>query len=212
VEYIADSLRDPFGMNYPCEDAVPGFGPTDAHFHVVGDRPGVHGGVDTGIPFTDEPWSAAFFQALVRAGLVGAADLRAGEVDPASTFLSYLHACPTEGGAPTPDEYDAMEAFFDAELRAITAHVLLPVGQRATEHVLRTYTARPADGIAVADVHATEIRGSGWLVVPVKDPAEWGGEDADALVDALTALLSGDYRRVSDLGRFRPGSEPYLVR
>jgi len=212
VVYVADSLTNPFGMDYPCERAVPGYGPTDAHFHVVGDHPGVHGGLDTGIPFTDEPWSRSFFGALQRSGLVGEVNLRDGDVDPGPTFFSYLHACAPDGEAPTLDGYDAMEAFFDAELRAITAHVILPVGQRATEYVLRNYTARPAGEIAVADAHATEIRGSGWLVVPIQDPAEWTDRDAEALVDALTELRANDYRRESDLGRFLPGSDPYLVR
>jgi len=212
VDYVADSLTNPFGMDYPCERSVPGFGPTDAHFHVVGDHPGIHGGLDTGIPFTDRPWSTEFFEALVRAKLVDSVDLSDGHIDPAKTFFSYLHACQPETETPTGAGYDRMEAFFDAELRAITAHVLLPVGERATEHVLRTYTARPAESVALHDVHATEIRGSGWLVVPTKDPTEWDDDDADQLVAALTELQRSDYRRESDLGRFLPGNEPYLVR
>ncbi len=199
-------------MNYPCERPVPGFGPTDAHFHVVGDHPGTHGGLDTGIPFTDQTWSAEFFDVLVRANLVERVDLSEGYIDPAKTFFSYLHACPPETGTPAGTDYDRMEAFFDAELRAITAHVLLPVGERATEHVLQTYTARPAETVAIHDAHATEIRGSGWLVVPMEDPTEWDEDDADRLVAALTELQRSDYRRESDLGRFLPGNEPYLVR
>ena len=102
--------------------------------------------------------------------------------------------------------------FFDAELRAITAHVLLPVGARATGHVLENYTARRAEGLDMDAVHATEIRGSGWLVVPLRDPAEWTDGDADRLATALRTLRQSDYRRISDLGRFLADDSPYLVR
>jgi len=46
-------------MRPDCESFVPGYGDANADFHVVGDHPGVHGGVDAGIPFTGEPWSTA---------------------------------------------------------------------------------------------------------------------------------------------------------
>jgi uracil-DNA glycosylase len=199
-------------MDFPCERAVPGFGPTDAHFHVVGDNPAVHGGLDTGIPFTDRPWSSAFFEALLAAGLVEAADLSTNSVDPGRTFFSFLHACLPAGETPTYGEYDAMEPFFDAELRAITAHVLVPVGQRATEHVLRTYTARPWENRDLEALHGTEVRGSGWLVVPCLDPATWTEGDGEALVDGLGRLQGSDYRRTADLGRFLPDGQSHLVR
>lgn len=199
-------------MNPPCERSVPGNGDVNAHFHVIGDNPAVHGGTESGVPFTDRPWSAAFFDALVRGGLIEGADLEAGEIDLGQTFLSYLHMCDPGETPPEERDYHAMESFFDAELRAITAHVLLPVGARATAHVLENYTARRVDGLDMDEVHATELDGSGWLVVPIKDPAEWADGDAQRLVDGLAALLAKDYRQVSDLGRFLPGEDPYMVR
>jgi len=129
------------------------------------------------------------------------------------TFLSYLHACvPADDGDPDDDSYAAMEPFFDAELRAIAAHVLLPVGRRATGHVLANYTARPVDGVDMDALHATEVRGAGWLVVPIAEPADWTDDDADRLVAGLRELRRTDFRRVADLGRFIAGDDPYLVR
>jgi hypothetical protein len=61
-------------------------------------------------------------------------------------------------------------------------------------------------------LHGEELLGSGWLVVPIKDPARWVDGDADRLVEALARLRSTDFRRESDLGRFIAGSDPYLVR
>ena len=218
MEYVADTLGNPFGMDPPCERSVPGYGDTRAHFHVVGDHPGVHGGLEAGIPFTGRPWSPSFFDALSRGGLVDDVDPDSGEIRVRSTFLSYLHMCEpaaTGNGTEAPGEtsYAALEPYFDAELRAVTAHVLLPVGERATRHVFEAYTSRSRDAaIDMRNLHATEVRGSGWLVVPVKDPTEWNGDDADALAEALTALRDSDYRQISDLGRFLPGDEPYFVR
>jgi uracil-DNA glycosylase len=212
VRFIADSDRNPFGMTPPCDRYVPGYGATDAHFHVVGDHPGVHGGLSTGIPFTDRPWSAAFFDALARAEFVRDVDLDSGRLVPGRTFFSYLNMCAAED-TPSEADYDRMEPFFDAELRAITAHVLLPVGPRATEHVLRTFTAEDvAGGIDMDARHGTRIQGAGWLVVPIVDPAEWGADGADRLAERLLALQESDYRQLSDLGRLADSDGSYFVR
>jgi len=200
-------------MRPPCERYVPGYGDASADFHVIGDHPGVHGGRSSEIPFTDRSWSAAFFDALDSGGLVTVTD---DELVTHRTFLSYLHMCEpdaTTGQPPDPESYAAMEPFFDAELRAITAHVLLPVGARPTEHVLTHYTSRATVKPAEMDeLHGQEIRGAGWLVLPIADPTDWDHADADRLVDRLQTLLESDYRQASDLGRFLAGNSPYFVR
>jgi uracil-DNA glycosylase len=212
VEFVADRRRNPFDLKPPCEQFVPGYGPTDAHFHVVGDHPGVHGGLDTGIPFSGRPWSERFFRALEAGGLVESVDLGAGEIDTSQTFVSYIHACAVDG-EPSPDTYGDLEPYFDAELRAITAHVLLPVGERATAHVFEQYTPIDAErATEMADLHATDHHGSGWLVVPIADPADWRDRDERALVECLRGLLDSDYRQISDLGRFLPDDDPHFVR
>jgi len=171
-----------------------------------------------GYPFTNAA-GMGLQRALVEAGLLDAAG---GPPTVESTFLSYLHACvPDEHGngnehghghGPTATDYDDLERFFDAELRAIAAHVLLPVGRRAIRHVLAEYTAEPVDRIEPESLHATEVRGGGWLVVPVAEPAGWTDADRRALVEALVRLRRTDFRRESDLGRFLPGGDPYYVR
>jgi uracil-DNA glycosylase family 4 len=208
VRNVTDRVSNPFGMDPPCERYVPGYGDANAHFHVVGDHPGVHGGAETGVPFTGTPAGRRLQRALHDAGL-----LRSTGDEPTveNTFLSYLHTCVPEG-EPTDDDYAAMEPFFDAELRAIAAHVLFPVGERATEHVVETCTAHDVDALDVATLHATELRGSGWLVLPIREPSDWESDDAGRLVDAIDRLRSTDYRRETDLGRFVAGNDPYLVR
>jgi uracil-DNA glycosylase len=158
------------------------------------------------------PWSERFFGTLTRGGLFDAIDLDAGALDSLRTFLSYIHLCVPAEETPPASSYSDLEPYFDAELRAITAHVLLPVGQRATEHVFRSYTAIDADGAKMDDLHATEQRGSGWLIVPIKAPKMWTDEDEQALLDRLQPLFASDYRQISDLGRFQPDGDSYLVR
>jgi uracil-DNA glycosylase len=211
-------------MEPECEEAVYGYGDANADFHVIGDHPGIHGGLETGIPFTGTTSGARLQRLLSEVGL-----LEPGEESDTLTanncFLSYLHMCPPKSGAPgdtegdpdapSPDSYANLERFFDSELRAIAAHVLLPVGERATRHVLDQYTAQGSryDSQAALDgLHAEELHGSGFLVVPMKEPAEWTEEDEQEIRTALETVLDRDYRQISDLGRFLATDDPYLVR
>ncbi|PSQ39105.1 uracil-DNA glycosylase, partial [Halobacteriales archaeon SW_12_71_31] len=180
MENVTDRLRNPFGVDYPCEDGPPvtSYGDANADVHLVGDHPGVHGGRESGVPF-DAPAVAPLVDVLRAVGLVEDAvptstpgdDGTDGSTDaapyvPRNLFCSYLHACPTDG-RPTEAAYDRLEPSFDAELRAVAAHVLVPVGDRALAHVLAEYTSKghrlPADAAAV---HARELPGRGFLVVP----------------------------------------------
>ncbi len=210
MKYVADSVQNPFGLDLPCRSGVPGFGNPNAHFHIIGDHPGIHGGVESNIPFTEMPWSTQFFETLAASGLLNSADI-ADITEKSRTFFSYIHPClpnPSDK-EPSPTQYADMVPFFDAELRAVTAHVLFPVGERATEHVLRTCTSEVAETIDMETLHAKEIRGSGWLVIPIREPSEWTDADRKALEKALSDLLARDYRQISDLTRFLGGAKPY---
>lgn len=205
---VTGRRSNPFGLQPDCEPFVPGYGDANAHFHVIGDHPGIHGGVESGIPFTESESGERLQRALATAGLLEAVG-NPPVVD--KTYLSYLYMCVPDGEL-SDAEYAALEPLFDSELRAITAHVLLPVGERATRHVFSIATAVPPDNVDMDELHATEVMGSGWLVYPINEPAEWTDEDEKALVDALRALQETDYRREADLGRFGPSGDPYLVR
>jgi uracil-DNA glycosylase len=206
VRNVTDRTSNPFDMRPPCDRFVPGYGDANADFHVIGDSPAHHGGAETGVPFTSAS-GRRLQEALREAGLLVTTGAQP-RVD--ATFFSYLNMCVDE---PSEDRYDELERFFDAELRAIAAHVLLPVGARPTSHVLDTYTARGWKTERDMDrLHATELQGSGWLVLPIKDPAEWTDDDEAALVEALETLRATDFRREADLGRFMPGGDPYHVR
>jgi uracil-DNA glycosylase family 4 len=202
VENVTDRTSNPFGMDPPCPGdcsagvpAVFGYGDANADFHVIGDYPGVHGGTETGVPFTGTAAGERLQGVLHDVGF--AALPYADRPEYANLFTSYRHVCCTPDGRPPSDRHsEDLERFFDAELRAITAHVLLPVGERATEQVLQGYTAvRHRLNGDVAALHAEEVRGRGFMVVPVREPAEWTDGDAAALREALEAILASDYRQ-----------------
>lgn len=201
MQNVTDRTSNPFGLEPPFDRSDPddqpaafGYGDANADFHVIGDYPGVHGGESTGVPFS-ETKSGRAIQEILRA--VGFASGPRDEPVLENCFLSYIHMCSLpDGEAPTDDDYAALERFFDAELRAINAHILLPVGARATDHVLREYTTqRHRLELEMDDLHATDIRGRGFLVVPIKDPVEWYGDDREAIISQLEALLDSDYRQ-----------------
>jgi len=215
VQNVTDRASNPFGMRAPeteGTDAEPvyGYGDANADFHVIGDHPGRHGGAgftadETG---SNTPFDGAGRPVLDVLEALGLLD----EGEPVKTFLSYIHMSPTPGGrTPTDREYARLEPFFDAELRAIAAHVLVPVGERAIERVLREYTAQ-LGRVDPETVHAEELRGRGFVVVPSRSPEEWVEGDAEALKEALERVLGRDYTQRAELGRFSPGAEPYLVR
>lgn len=195
-------------MRPPCDRYVSGYGDANADVHVIGDHPGRHGGVETGVPFTGTIAGERVQSVLETVGL-----LEQSEDAPVvhNLFMSYLHTCVADG-EPTPASYSEMERFFDAELRAITADVLVPVGVMAIRHVLEQFTTYPMDDLIVEDVHAKELSSGAWLVIPAGEPLDWDDRDSQRLVETLTDVLSRDFARESDLGRFLTDSERYLVR
>ena len=221
MENVTDRTSNPFGMRPPCprpceggdgRGAVHGYGDANADVHVVGDHSGVHGGAATGVPFTDHPSGERVLDVLEATGFV--VDRDGADLALENAFLSYRHCCCVpEGDDPDPDEVRTFERFFDAELRAIAADVLVPVGEAATRHVVAEYTAqarRLADRLG--DLHAEQVRGRGFLVLPMRDPSTWDDGDFEAMVEALDDLLAMDYHQLVDLGRFLPDGDPYFVR
>ena len=201
VENVTDRTSNPFGMRPPCDrlgndgySAVFGYGDANADFHVIGDHPGVHGGKRTGVPFTETADGRAIGRLARELGFASG-PTEAPILD--NLFYNYLHMCRLpDGHEPTPSAYDDLEPYFDAELRAINAHILIPVGRRATDHVLREYTTRRRRlTLDMAALHAREIRGRGFLVVPVREPSEWEPGDEETIVSALADILARDYRQ-----------------
>lgn len=220
MKNVTSEISNPFGMRPPCSHrcsdgnrtAVHGFGDANADFHVIGDHPGVHGGATTGIPFTGSTSGMKLIDAVSETGLLevdGPTSIR-----PTNCFLSYIYCCcVTPNSAPSQSDYKKLERFFDAELRAIAADVLVPIGKTPTMHVLQEYTNQYTRvSHDMVDLHGQELRGRGFLVVPLLDPSTWTDADYRAAVNALTEVLTRDYKQMVDLGRFLPHGDPYFVR
>ena len=218
MENVTDETSNPFGMRPPCPHrcadgdrrAVFGYGDANADFHVVGDHPGAHGGGASGVPFTGAPGGERVLDVLAEVGFV-TREPDGLAVD--NCFLSYRYLCCPAGRTPTRDDYATFDRFLDAELRAVAADVLVPVGLRPTEYVLEEYTAK-ADRLegGLENLHGEQVRGRGFLVVPVLDPTDWGRTEYREAVTALEAVLEIDYHQLVDLGRFLPDEDPYFVR
>lgn len=186
MKHVTDRVSNPFGMRAPGEPAVYGYGDVNADFHVLGADASTHGGRATGVPFTDSTAGKRLQGVLDAVGFAAAS--YSDEPRLTNSYLSYLRLSP---GDPTD-----LERFADAELRAINAHVLLPVGVDALSYVLEEFTTKarklPHDPSAL---HASEVRGRGFLVVPVDEPANWDPGDREALIGRLSTLLESDYRQ-----------------
>ncbi|MXV63171.1 uracil-DNA glycosylase [Natronorubrum sp. JWXQ-INN-674] len=201
MKNVTERTSNPFGLRPPFDRTGPdeptaafGYGDANADFHVIGDYPGVHGGNATGVPFTETEAGLAVQDALREVGFAsGPRDRPVLE----NCFASYIHMCCLPAGeTPTDASYADLERYFDAELRAINAHILLPVGEQATDHVLREYTTqRNRLELDMTALHASEIRGRGFMVVPIADPADWVDSDEERLVSRLEAILASDYRQ-----------------
>nr|WP_049888969.1 uracil-DNA glycosylase family protein [Natronococcus occultus] len=200
MQNVTDRTSNPFGMRPPFDRSPPGdrpavfgYGDANADFHLIGDHPGVHGGADDGVPFSApevEPLRAVLRE-------VGFEDGTRDEPVFEDLFASYVHMCTLPPGeTPSEESYADLERYFDAELRAINAHILMPVGEQATDRVLEGYTTqRGRLDLEMASLHATEIRGRGFLIVPIREPAEWEDTEQEALRARLEAILGRDYRQ-----------------
>jgi uracil-DNA glycosylase len=186
VKRVTDRVSNPFGMRAPGEPAVYGYGDANADFHVLGADAETHGGADAGVPFTGSLAGERLQDVLHAVGF--ADESHDDEPTLSNCYLSYLRLSP---GDPAD-----VERFADAELRAINAHVLLPVGDDPLSYLLEEFTTKARNLPADAErLHAREVRGRGFLLVPVCDPADWESGDREALVERLEGLLDGDYRQ-----------------
>ena len=208
VDLVTNRRSNPFGMRAPCPtkcseevSAVYGYGDVNADFHIIGDNPNRHGGKRTGIPFTDSIWGEAVQSILLATGFMK--DEPSQRPTLRNCYMSYLYMCCPAETAPTASEYDRLERFFDAELRAINAHILFPVGERVTRRIVRSYTTQAEKlPTAMVDLHATEIRGRGVLVVPILDPRNLDSDTRTEIVELITDIKQSDYRQTKGVATY----------
>jgi len=202
VDAHQDELSNPFGMDEECRncpalcdartEVVHGYGPVDADFLFVGERPDPGADV-SGIPFTGTGEDRPLFEVLGRLGLCP--DPGADEPPLENVFLTSLTRCRHPERPPTDEEVRNCEPFLDAEIRSINPEVLVPVGDRALEELAAEYTTRSAEEFAVETHDGERIRGRGFELFPMVDPATADEETLEAFVAAFEELLDDDYRQ-----------------
>ncbi len=194
-----ESRRNPFGMDEECpncpalvetrERVVHGYGDVGADFLFVGEMPGVAADRE-GVPFAG---SDRFFEILADLGLVDGETEEGPAVE--NAFLTSLTRCRHPDRAPTDEEILNCEPFLNAEVRMINPEILVPVGRRALRELAAEHTTTPAEEFDAAADHASTIRGRGFELVPMVDPAAMTDEQATAFVEHFLDLMDSDYRQ-----------------
>jgi len=209
VDANQEEASNPFGMDEDCPNCealretrtqvVHGYGDVGADFLFVGEMPDAAADA-VGVPFTGggqagaSPAGERLLGILRRLGLCGSpAD--AAEPELANAFLTNLTRCRHPDRGPTDAEVANCEPFLDAEVRMINPEILVPVGERALAEIAREYTTTPAHELDVETHHGERIRGRGFELVPMADPAEMTEERADEFVHAFSELMASDYRQ-----------------
>ncbi|WP_254768338.1 uracil-DNA glycosylase [Salinilacihabitans rarus] len=197
------SRANPFGMDEECPNCpalcetrsrvVHGYGDVAADFLFVGENPGP-GADETGVPFAGDEAGETFQRILQRLGLCDAtSDPDRPEV--VDVYLTYLTRCRHPDRPPTDEEVGNCEPFLNAEIRMINPEIIVPVGQRALEEIATEHTTKPAERFDVEADHGRTIRGRGFELVPMIEPAEQSDEQVQAWVEAFAGLMASDYRQ-----------------
>jgi uracil-DNA glycosylase family 4 len=202
VDAHQDELSNPFGMDEDCENCpalcetrtsiAHGYGPVDADFAFVGERPGP-GADRSGIPFAGDADERRVYDVLSRVDLCD--DPNAEEPEPENAFLTYLTRCRHPDRGPTDDEIRNCDPFLTAEIRMINPEILVPIGDRTLREIATEYTTRPAEEFSIAEHNGEAIRGRGFEILPMVDPTEGSDEQVETFVEALSDTLGRDYRQ-----------------
>lgn len=197
-------FRNPFGMDAACENCpglcderervVHGYGDVGAEFLVVGTRPTAAAEAN-GVPFTGADGGERVQSIFGDLGFVRSPP-DASEPDVQNIFFTDLTRCRHPDREPTDREVDTCEPFLNAEVRMINPQIIVPVGERPLRELALEYTTRRPDSFDLDAEHATTIRGRGFELVPMKDPAEMTDAEADAFREHMREnVLSRDYRQ-----------------
>ena len=198
------SFLNPFGMDPDCENCpglrdcrervVHGYGDVGAEFLVVGDRP-TAAAERNGVPFTGSDGGERVQSIFGDLGFVRSPP-DATEPDVQNVFFTNLTRCRHPQREPTDEEVTTCEPFLNAEIRMINPQIIVPVGGRVLRELAVAYTTRSPESFDIDTEHATTIRGRGFELVPMRDPAEMTDAEATAFRDHLREnVLSRDYRQ-----------------
>ena len=193
-------MMNPFGMDESCPNCPPlvearsrvvhGFGDVLAEFLFVKEAPSAE--ADAGAPPLGHHRGYGLDTVLDRLGFLD------GSADPptlTSAFVTHLTRCRHPDRPATDTEINTCEPFLNAEIRSINPEILVPIGQRALEHIAKEYTTEQPDALDAFEVHAQEIRGRGFELVPMVAESDLTEERFETFIEAMEQTLSRDYRQ-----------------
>ncbi len=199
-----DRMDNPYGMDPGCtrcpelaearEHIVHGYGDVTADFLFVAERPS-NSADQAGVPVTDEENGSAIASLLEAGGFVANDRDRDGNPILENAFLTYLTRCRHSARPPTDEEIGRCDAFLTAELRTINPEILVPVGERVLAQLAPEHSAGLDDDWTIESVHATEIRGRGFELVPLVAPARMDDDQFAAALDRFERTRDRDYRQ-----------------
>jgi len=194
---------NPYGMDEDCRNCpglcdvrdrvVHGYGDVGADFVFVGDAPS-EAAERTGVPFTGDAAGERFQDILGNLGLNNSLPT-SEEPELENAFLTYLARCRHPDRTPTDQEVETCEPYLNADIRMINPEIIVPVGARALAELGREYTTTPADELDIDAHHADSIRGRGFELVPMIDPAVMTDAEQETFIVEFLDLMQTDYRQ-----------------
>lgn len=155
----------------------------------VGEAPGYRGGDRTGVPFTRDRSGVRLQQVLMDLGLSEECDPHV-ERPRLRCFVTNTVRCNPPGNrTPTRAEVAHCLPYLWQELELFRPHIVVPVGNVATQALFPRLLGLPAPPIGQA--HAQVFAGHGVIVVPMRHPARIARADLAQFVAVMRALLRG---------------------
>jgi len=196
-----ESLSNPYGMDEECQNCpelcdtrtnvVHGYGDVGAEFLVLGDSPSAAAD-ESGLPFVGEQ-ERELLDILAAIDMVEDPDAEEPQFD--NVYLTYVARCYHPERAATEEEVGNCEPYLNSEVRMINPELLLPVGQDALEALAFEYTTLSEDELDIEERHATTIRGRGFELLPMIEPAAQTDEQREAFLEHISQTLGRDYRQ-----------------
>lgn len=199
-----DRMTNPYGMDPDCtrcpalvetrEHIVHGYGDVTGDFLFVSERP-APAADRAGVPVTEGDDRSALTRLLDACGFLPGDRDEDGNPMVENGFLTHLTRCRHPERPPTGEEIDQCDAFLTAELRTINPEILVPLGERVLERLAAEHSTGLSEDWTIESVHATEVRGRGFELVPLVAPAAMDDEQFEAAVDRFDRIRDRDYRQ-----------------
>ncbi len=197
-------MSNPYGMDPDCtrcpalvdarEHIVHGYGDVGADFLFVAERPAASAD-RTGVPVREAGDAGGLTGFLRTCGFVTDEGDEAGDPVLENAFVTHLTRCRHPDRGPTREEIEACDAFLTAELRTINPEILVPLGERVLSELAQEFTTSLSDPWELEDVHATELRGRGFELIPLETLPEMDADQFEAAIDRFERTRDRDYRQ-----------------